>query len=287
MERRFCTQKRETFFNGPNYNLMKIVHKRPEATADVSSARGTAGKEFWQLVLYAVVLLIALYFIIGFMVDFVVSRISFETEAKIFKHYKLPEVTPRTPENVNHLKKAAAILETLRTSKKVPPLPYHLILIDTEESNAFAFPGGTVGITTGLVEKLNDEIKIAFVIGHELGHFHNRDHLVGLGRAAGFGIVSAILLDTGFGTKSFRNIIEFVLQRSYSQDREKKADQFGLELVYSLYGKVKGTDHLFKILHEEKKMPEWAYMFSTHPSPKERISSLEKYALELIGNKDI
>ena len=265
---------------------MKIVHKRPEATADVSSARGTAGKEFWQLVLSAVVLLIALYFIIGFIVDFSVSRISFETEAKIFKHYKLPNIKHKAPEKINHLKKAGAILETLRTNKRVPPLPYHLILIDTKEPNAFAFPGGTVGITTGLVEKLNDEIKIAFVIGHELGHFHNRDHLEGLGRAAGFGIVSAILLDTGFGAKSFGNIIEFVLQRSYSQDREKKADQFGLELVYSVYGKVKGTDHLFRILNEESTLPEWAYMFSTHPSPEERISNLEKFALELIGKKD-
>ena len=66
-----------------------------------------------------------------------------------------------------------------------------------------------------------------------------------------------------------------------SGDREQNADKFGLQLVYSVYGKVEGTDHLFRILLEEKNIPTWAYMFSTHPAPEHRIMALKKYADEL------
>jgi len=130
---------------------------------------------------------------------------------------------------------------------------------------------------------LKEDIEIAFVIGHELGHFYHRDHLRGFGRAVGFSILMAALFGSGGGAESFGNIIHFVLERTYSQDREHRADQYGINLVYRVYGKVDGTDRLFKILSKNEKLPGWAYMLSTHPSPGSRIQDLEKYALELTG----
>ncbi len=260
---------------------MKIVNKVPQKTANVSSARGTAGRELWQLVLSAVVLLISLYFIIGFTVDFFVSRISFETEAKIFQQYQLPVPGHEGAGNKKHIETAGAILGKLRTSPRVPPLPYQLVLVEHEMPNAFAFPGGRIGVTTGLLDVLKDDIEIAFVIGHELGHFNNRDHLQGMGRAIGFRIITAIIFGSGSGAESFGDMIDFVIQRGYSQDREKQADRFGLELVHSVYGQVDGVDRLFQILREERDLPEWAYMFSTHPSPDERIDALKEYAAAL------
>jgi Zn-dependent protease with chaperone function len=260
---------------------MKIVNKTLERTADVSSARGTAWKEFRHLILSAVVLLVVVYFSVGLIVDLAVSRISFGTEAKIFKHYNLQGMEKKDAEKQGDLERASAILEKLKADEKIPPLPYHLVLIDHETPNAFAFPGGGIGISTALLEVLDDEIEVAFVIGHELGHFYNRDHLRGLGRAAGFGIIMAVLFGNSSGSGSFGNIINFVLQRDYSQDREQLADRFGLELVYSVYGKVEGTDRLFQIIHEKDKRPKWAYMFSSHPSPEQRIDDLEEYAQKL------
>ena len=168
------------------------------------------------------------------------------------------------------------ILELLKSDESVPPLPYELVLIKEKNPNAFAFPGGKIGLTTGLLDLLNDEIEMAFVLGHELGHFSNRDHLKGLGRAVGFGLAAAIIFKSEYGANSFGDMINFVLLRTYSQDREEKADRFGLELVYSKYGSINGTDHLFNILKEKDKLPSWAYMFSTHPSPQKRILGLQK-----------
>ncbi len=257
---------------------MKIVYRQPKKTADVSSARGTAGTELWKLLLSAVVLLIVLFFAVGWTVDFIVARISFETEARVFKHVNLPVHGAKDPPIPAHIEMAGAILAKLQKNPEVPPLPYQLVVIEQEDPNAFAFPGGTIGVTTGLLEVLDDEIAVAFVLGHELGHFHNRDHLEGMGRAIGFRIIMATLFGLGDGAESFGNMIEFVFQRSYSQEREKAADRFGLELVHAVYGKTEGVDRLFQILLDEHQMPGWAYMFSTHPSPRARIDDLKSYA---------
>jgi Zn-dependent protease with chaperone function len=260
---------------------MKIINRQPRKTADVSSARGSGFREFWKLAFSAIVLLVVLYFLIGVAVDQIVARVSYETEAKIFQAFQPEHKEPSSEEDRQRLAQARTILEKFRADPKVPPLPYSMILVENEMPNAFAFPGGTIGVTTGLLEMLTEEIEVAFVIGHELGHFYHRDHLQGLGRAAGFGLVTAILFDMGSGAESFGNIVNFVFQRSYSQEREIEADRFGLELVFGAYGKVEGTDRLFSLLLEEKDLPQWAYMFATHPSPKERIINLETTAKEL------
>jgi Zn-dependent protease with chaperone function len=261
---------------------MKIISKKPEKTADISAARGKTGKEFRTLMLLAVFFIVGLYFFTGLIVDLVVPAISFETEAALFKNV-LPAGLKKmdAAKKPADLKKAEAILNKLKTGENVPPLPFDLILIENEDPNAFAFPGGRIGLTTGLLKALKDDIEIAFVIGHELGHFYHRDHLRGFGRAAGFGIIMALVFGTSPGAESLSNIMNFVLMRNYSQDRETAADRFALDLVHAVYGQVKGTDRLFKIIRENKNIPDWAYMLSTHPSPSDRINELEKYAKQL------
>ena len=260
---------------------MKIVYRQPNGTADVSSARGTAGRELGKLLLSALAVLILLFFAVGWTVDFAVERISFDTETRIFQHLSFPAKVADGAKDSPHLRTAGTILSKLQDNGTVPPLPYRLVVIEESEPNAFAFPGGTIGVTTGLLERLDREIAVAFVLGHELGHFNNRDHLQGMGRTVGFRIISAMIFGAGDGAVSFGNMVEFVLQRGYSQEVERAADRFGLELVYTVYGKTKGVDRLFQILSEQKTMPAWAYMFATHPSPKSRIHDLASYAVLL------
>ncbi|MBN1664477.1 MAG: M48 family metallopeptidase [Deltaproteobacteria bacterium] len=260
---------------------MIITNRQPKETANISSARGTAGKELWQLVLSALALLIILYFVIGIAVNLVVSRISVETEAKIFNNFKAAAAKNPDASSRKQLERASAILAKLQTGKNVPPLPYRIVFIDHEKPNAFAFPGGTIGVTKGLMDVLDDEIEVAFVLGHELGHFYHRDHLQGMGRAIGFKIVMAVVFGSGSGAEFLGQSFDFVFERKYSREREKKADRFGIELVYAAYGKVEGVDRLFRILLDNDTIPDWAYMFSTHPSSRERIDDLKSYAAAL------
>ena len=55
-------------------------------------------------------------------------------------------------------------------------------------------------VSTGLLEQTASENELAFVVGHEIGHFRNRDHLRGLGRGVAFGLVLAALSTSGAGT---------------------------------------------------------------------------------------
>lgn len=261
---------------------MKIVHRQPLETADISSARGTAGKEFWQLSLLAAVFLVCLYFSVGVLIDLAVSRISLETEARLFGSMSIPGTESK--DTTLRLKRIESILEKLKSDPSVPPLPYRLILMENDQPNALAFPGGVIAITSGLIDLLDDNIGMAFVLGHELGHYHNRDHLQGMGRALGFQVVLALVFGRSMGAETFNNATGFVFQRQYSQDREQQADEFGLRLVHAIYGKARGVDRLFQIIKDQEKIPNWAYMFSTHPSPENRIKALAKYAKILEEN---
>jgi len=258
---------------------MKIVNRTPRRTADVSSARGSTLSEFWKMVLSAVVLLVIIYLAVGWITDFTVSRISYETETRLFNNYTVDTLGPVVEDSAGDLKQANAVLVLLRDDAKVPPLPFQLQLVESDEPNAFAIPGGTIAITRGLLDLLEEDIEIAFVIGHEIGHFHHRDHLKGLGRGVGFGVISAIIFGGTPETASFRNLADFVFQRSYSQEREEQADRYGLELVHRTFGKVEGSDRLFQLIQESESPPTWTYMFATHPSPEERIFKLREHAL--------
>ena len=264
---------------------MKIVNRQPEKTADASSARGTAGREFWSLALSALVLLVAFYFLFGLMVDWAVSKISFETEARIFNAWTVPANQPLTDSEKKQMDQAQQILDKLLSASSAGALPYRLILLNNSEPNAFAFPGGTIGLTNGLLDQLDQEIAIAFVLAHELGHFQHRDHLQGMGRAVGTGILMTVIFGQASTANSFVGLIDLIFQRQYSQAREIKADQFALVLVDKVYGKTQGADKLFKILKHKDTIPGWAYMFSTHPSPEDRISDLSAYHEKLKREK--
>lgn len=256
-------------------NTMKIVNRQPEKTADASGARGTAFRELRKLLLFVTILAVVLYVAIGMVVDAVVARISFETEARLFGGLGFSRIGDKSDDR---LVRVQTILDRLTADSRIPPLRYRLILIDNSAPNAFAFPGGTIGVTSGLLDALEDDIEVAFVVGHELGHFHGRDHLRGMGRAVGVGVVYAVLFGGEMGGNTLGSVFQLALDRGYSRAQEERADRFGVELVRRVYGETAGVDRLFQILRTHEKLPEWAYMFATHPSPRDRIRALERYA---------
>jgi len=260
---------------------MKIVNRMPAKTADASAERHTAGPELFRLCIYAVVLGAAVYFAIGLLADFCVKRISFEQEAALFSARIFDRMVDAA-EDTNRLERAKVILAAMTANDEVPPLDYRLVLVEEDDPNAFAFPGGTIGLTTGLLDALKEDMEIAFVIGHEIGHFNNRDHLRGMGRAVGVGLLYVVLFDRQMGDQLVSGIFNYILMRGYSRGQEEKADEYGVKLVFQTYGRTDGTERLFQIIKEnDGKIPNWAYMFSTHPSPGRRIEDLKRYALSL------
>jgi predicted Zn-dependent protease len=263
---------------------MKIVNRQPVKTADASSNRGQMWSELRRLTLYAALLVIALYFLIGLTVDRIVPSITPEREAALFSHFQ-PENESR-PETTEQLEDAQKILDQLILDPAVPDLPYRLIVIENKTPNAFAFPGGTIGLTSGLFDLLDNPAALSFVLGHELGHFQQRDHLRGLGRAIGVSVAFPILFGGEMGNQQFASTFTHILSRSYSRDQEEGADRFGLGLVFRMNGETDGCDQLFRMLHESDDIPTWAYMLSTHPAPKQRIKLLQIESERLRENSE-
>lgn len=255
--------------------------------AGLHSNHGSTLEGIFQIFMGAIAIAAILYLVLGVGVDYMAGRIPVDVEKKLFNSQAFTSGNAgKNGVEDARLAKLQPILERLTSQPGVPKLPYTLFLIKDTSPNAVATPGGGIGVTTGLLDSLNNNVAFAFVLGHELGHFAHRDHLRDLGRSIAIRIaVSYIFGNSNVGRFSGLNTMH-LMHRKYSLSQEDAADRFGLKLVYNAYGTTNGTTKLFEMLQKSETTPKWAYMFSTHPAASSRITSLKKYAGELEKQSD-
>lgn len=158
---------------------------------------------------------------------------------------------------------------------------YRLLYIPDKTVNAMAVPGDVVVIYQGLLAQMESENELMMVLGHELGHFANRDHLRGLGRAIALQIaVSAIFGDTSGLPGLATAAVERLGQARFSQAQEEEADAFGLDLLQAEYGHVAGATDFFARLDTQSGV-DWDFL-ATHPAPGKRVKILNR-RIEKLG----
>ncbi|UZJ44087.1 M48 family metallopeptidase [Marinimicrobium sp. C6131] len=146
--------------------------------------------------------------------------------------------------------------------------------------NAFATLGGHIIVLDGLLEKVESEQGLAFVLAHEIAHIHYRHPLQNAARQAGLGLISALV----FGRSDLNWIAGSggqLAMLDYSRDMEREADAWALQALYNHYGHVAGADSLFRWLAEQQQagaLPEW---LSTHPDTGARLERLEQLSTAL------
>jgi Zn-dependent protease with chaperone function len=167
--------------------------------------------------------------------------------------------------------------------------PVKLTVLDSEEINAFALPGGFLFINTGLIEKAENESEIAGVIAHELAHAAARHGarlmkratiasviyqaaqaaaMIFTGGVAGVGTYYA--LQYGFlGLGMALNLALLGVSREY----EEEADQLGVQYAWKAGYDPKGFITFFDKMASEKGYVRSASFFRTHPPFFERIVS--------------
>jgi len=171
-----------------------------------------------------------------------------------------------------------ALLERLLEHWPEHAHPVRVEVLDEALPNAFAFPGGRVILTRGLLDQVESENELAFILGHELGHYRGRDHLSGLGRGLALSLVMAAL----GGGAELAGLAAVMAQRGFDRDQEREADAFGLSLVATEYGHVAGAWDLFEHLPDPESVFErgvGSYL-ATHPLDDERIAALQALARE-------
>ena len=177
-----------------------------------------------------------------------------------------------------------------------PDLPWHFAVVDSDDIDAFAAPGGYVFITRGLLLHMHNEAELAGVLGHEISHVVLKHHLNALQKAARMDLASQAaqvgMASKGYDSQLDQQLMEKVssatrtlYSKGLDKDDELDADRMGVVLAaragYDPYGLLAVLQTLEAV---DPKSSSMQLLLATHPSPKDRIDTLSQ-AMAL-GNFD-
>jgi len=165
-------------------------------------------------------------------------------------------------------------------------MPYSFRAVNATYVNAYAFPGGSIACTRGILLSLDNEAELAALLGHELGHVNARHTAQQMSKGkvtntivGGFSVVAgAVAGGLGQLAGAVGSIGAGALLASYSRDNEREADALGMEyMVKAGYG-PKGMVGLMEMLQSlsKSKPSTIELMFATHPMSDERYQSAVK-----------
>ncbi len=172
---------------------------------------------------------------------------------------------------------------------------YTFTLIDDEEVNAFAVPGGYVFINKGLYDLLAyDEGMLAAVLAHEIGHVTERHYkkMYEDSLKAQLGILAvgiAIGGEKGGKVMEALSVAGNIAFLKYSRDDEEHADEWGVKLAYRAgydpYGMSRALQLFVKLEGVLGKL-ELFDLIRTHPNPGDRVSRTRKMAKQVSGKEE-
>jgi len=209
------------------------------------------------------------------LVDTLVPYLPASWEATIFPDFEAMRHVPESDVEKAQQATLEELLARLLTHWPEHPPGLHVGLLESSQPNALAFPGGLILVTTGLMDQVESENELAFVLGHELGHYRDRDHLRSLGR----GLALALILTAMGQSGTVAELVALSGQlstRSFSREQESKADAFGLMLVEAEFGHVAGaTDFFGKLPAPESALERsLASYLATHPLSDDRMDEM-------------
>ena len=173
---------------------------------------------------------------------------------------------------------------------ELPGAKWEFVVFDSKDLNAFALPGGKVGVYTGLMQLAENDAELAIVMGHEIGHViarHGAERMSEAAVIAGIGMMGAAIVDAKTEDPQARQLFELAYGAGttlgrvlpHSRGNESEADRMG-----AIYAARAGYDPRAAITFWEKmaakKQAAGATgtkldaIFSTHPADAQRIAQL-------------
>ena len=162
-----------------------------------------------------------------------------------------------------------------------PQMPYNFHCVNANYVNAYAFPGGSIACTRGILLDLENEAELGALLGHELGHVNARHTAAIMSKAqvtnmavGGLAILTSVAVGSTAGNLAGQlgQLGSGALLASYSRDNERQADSLGMEyMARSGYG-PQGMVGLMEMLNSmnQHKTSSVELLFATHPMSAER-----------------
>jgi predicted Zn-dependent protease len=191
-----------------------------------------------------------------------------EKNAKLFRDPQIEEYVNRLAQNL------------VRNSDA--KVPFTVKIIDSDEVNAFALPGGFFYINTGLLQAVDSEAELAGVMAHEIAHVAARHATKRATKQEIWNLASIPLVfvggPAGMAVRQFVGVAVPMSFLKFSRDNEREADLLGMEYQYAAgYDPAAVVNFFEKLQAKEKKKQSFiARAFSTHPMNADRMKRCEK-----------
>jgi predicted Zn-dependent protease len=207
-------------------------------------------------------------------------RLGAEAAQHIRREHK---VLPDSDERVKAMRELAArLIATIpEDDRRRRPWEYTFDIIESEEVNAFALPGGPIFFYRGLVDMFETEDQFAAIIAHEIAHVRHAhwaaQYADNLRRRLGIGILLGLLGANRdiVEAVSVADVLAFTLP--YSRKHETEADRTGYQMMVDAGFNPQGKVDVFRKLQAMKGGGRTLEIFSTHPDDgtrKRRLSEM-------------
>src|SRR6266478_3246015 len=170
-------------------------------------------------------------------------------------------------------------------------VPFTFQIVEGDQLNAFALPGGFVFVNTGLIEATETEAELAGAMAHEIAHVAAR-HITRQetrGKIAQLATLPLILMGgwTGYAIRQGTGTAIPLGFLKFDRGFESEADMLGLQYMYKAgYDPTAPIDLFERMLTLEKRKPGTiAKVFSTHPMTDERIRKTQKAIDEMLPGR--
>ncbi len=158
-------------------------------------------------------------------------------------------------------------------------IQWYFGVLDSEDINAFAAPGGYVFVTKGLYRRLGNEAELAGVLGHEIAHVAHKDHLKLLKKTSVISTLSQAVGENFKGSdQAVQNLIgngAEIMARGLDKETELSADRTGVVFAaragYDPWGLPTVLQDLTALPAGDKRT---SLLYKTHPAPADRLAAL-------------
>lgn len=173
----------------------------------------------------------------------------------------------------------------LAAKSERPDLEYHFQVINDSAPNTFSLPGGYVGITRGLMVRLQSEAQLAAVLGFEIGHVVAQHHLQGIApenlRERPVSLIDRLSADSDYAAlvSSLPRVGIELIEKSYNREHERVADRMGIDLMVAAGYRPSAAVEVLELFLDEQQGDEdgLGSLFRSHPFSEKRLKETREY----------